>query len=371
MRQPFPSGLSSEPQQASALRAVLGCTFSRGGGGRPADLRQSMKGPKLRGPPSAEVGPSALCRRAVRIRRRGGAGLRATDHCASASAGPEPWASAIVATSTSHRAETMNPVLAVDHWVAHADGRMFAREWIPAESIGAPILMLHDSLGCVELWRGFPQLLSASTSRRVIAYDRLGFGRSDALEHPLSPNFIADEAILCLPTVRRHFGIERFVALGHSVGGGMAIEAAAREYGSCDGLVTIAAQAFVETRTLDGIRAAKTQFQDPAERARLSKYHGVKSGWVLDAWIGRWLDPGFAGWTLKEVLPRVTCPVLAIHGENDEFGSTLHADLIGELAGRGPASIEVLPSCGHVPHREDPERVSALISAFLAGTLLP
>lgn len=265
----------------------------------------------------------------------------------------------------------MDPVLAVDHWVAHANGRIFAREWIPVESIGAPILMLHDSLGCVELWRGFPQLLSASTSRRVIAYDRLGFGRSDALKHQLSATFIAEEAILCLPTVRRHFGIDRFVALGHSVGGGMAIEAAARESRSCDGLVTIAAQVFVETRTLEGIRTARTQFQDQAQRERLSKYHGVKSGWVLDAWIDRWLDPGFADWTLKEVLPRVTCPVLAIHGANDEFGSTVHAQLIGELVGRGPAATEVLPRCGHVPHREDPERVSALISAFLAPALPP
>ncbi|RYF58172.1 MAG: alpha/beta hydrolase, partial [Comamonadaceae bacterium] len=81
------------------------------------------------------------------------------------------------------------------------------------------------------------------------------------------------------------------------------------------------------------------------------------------------LDPAFADWTLKEVLPRIACPVLAIHGEKDEFGSTLHADLIAERAGKGPASIEVMPGCGHVPHREDPEWVSALISAFLAGAL--
>jgi pimeloyl-ACP methyl ester carboxylesterase len=87
---------------------------------------------------------------------------------------------------------------------------------------------------------------------------------------------------------------------------------------------------------------------------------------VLDAWIETWLSPGFASWTLAEVLPRVTCPVLAIHGVNDEYGSVRHAELIGERSG-GPARIEILEGIGHVPHREQPERVLGLVSGFLGG----
>ena len=266
---------------------------------------------------------------------------------------------------------TFMPSVAVsDHWVDHPQGRIFARQWAPAERSGAAILLLHDSLGCVELWRDFPSLLSTSTSRRVVAYDRLGFGRSDARSDALSVDFIAEEAALFVPRVRRHFDLDRFVVLGHSVGGGMAIELAAQEPAGCDGLVTIAAQAFVEHRTLEGIRAARVQFKDPAQRQRLARYHGDKTDWVLSAWIDRWLDPAFAQWTLQDVLPRVSSPVLALHGEADEFGSTLHPQMIGRLPS-GCTTVEILPGGGHVPHREDADRVAALVAAFLSRRTKP
>ena len=99
---------------------------------------------------------------------------------------------------------------------------------------------------------------------------------------------------------------------------------------------------------------------------RLAKYHGDKARWVLDAWIDNWLSPGFASWTVEAVLPRVACPVLAIHGVDDEYGSIRHAELIGRLVG-GPARVEILEDTGHVPQRERPELVLGLVREFLAG----
>ncbi|CAN5807427.1 alpha/beta hydrolase [soil metagenome] len=261
----------------------------------------------------------------------------------------------------------MSTVKTSEHWIVHREGRIFAREWCPRGGSvdAAPIVMLHDSLGCVDLWREFPAALSASSSRRVIAYDRLGFGRSDPRTGRPSLDFVAEEASRYLPVLRAQLGIGRFVALGHSVGGGMAIEAAAQAPESCAGLITLAAQVFAEDRTLQGIRAAKQQFEDPAQVQRLSRYHGARTAWVLDAWIENWLDPRFGAWRLEPVLPRVSCPVLAIHGELDEYGSAIHPKAIGRLAG-GPAQIEVLPGVGHVPHREQPDRVGHLIAEFLA-----
>lgn len=255
-----------------------------------------------------------------------------------------------------------------DHWVSHAQGRIFARRWNPAgmpSTHPSPIVLFHDSLGCVELWRDLPAALCLATGRPVIAYDRLGFGRSDArrLRPPL--DFVAQEAHDYFPVLREQLGVERFIALGHSVGGGMAIHCAAEWADTCDALVTVAAQVFAEERTLGGIRVAREQFQDPQQIERLARYHGSKAPWVLDAWISTWLDPGFAPWTLTGVLPRVACPVLAVHGELDEYGSQRHPQLIGELA-QGPARVEVLPGMAHVPHREQPERVTALIAGFLA-----
>jgi pimeloyl-ACP methyl ester carboxylesterase len=225
----------------------------------------------------------------------------------------------------------------------------------------APILLFHDSLGCIELWRSFPKALAVTTGRCVIAYDRLGFGRSDPYPGRLGSDFIGREAQHVVPRLCEQFGITEFVACGHSVGGGMAVETAARFPTRCQALVTIAAQAFVEDRTLEGIRVAQREFQDPANLARLAKYHGDKAQWAVDAWIETWLSPVFEHWTLNEALAAVRCPVLAIHGDRDEYGSIEHPKRIA--AGRGTARI--LPDTGHVPHREREELLVDVIQQFL------
>lgn len=258
---------------------------------------------------------------------------------------------------------------AVDHWVRHPLGRLFARSWTPpgdAAAARAPIVLFHDSLGSVELWRDFPGQLAAATGRRVVAYDRLGFGRSDARQGPLAIDFIADEARAFFPAVRDGLGLTRFVAFGHSVGGGMAINVAAALPGECVGLVTEAAQTFPENRTLESIRAAQAQFADAGQFERLTRYHGGQARWVLDAWIGTWLHPDFSAWSLAEVLPRVSCPALAIHGSEDEYGSAHHPRMIGERCG-GPVRVELLDGIAHVPHREQAERVLALVAGFVAA----
>ena len=257
------------------------------------------------------------------------------------------------------------PATVEDAWIAHPRGQLFARSWASEAERGAPIMLLHDSLGCVELWRDFPALLAAATSRRVIAYDRLGFGRSDARVGRPSKDFVAEEATTILPALRAQLAIDRFVAVGHSVGGGMAVEIAAHEPADCEALVTMAAQAFVEDRTIAGLRVAQAQFRDPAQVERLARYHGDKAAWALDAWLGRWLDPAFAAWSLANTLPRVVCPTLAIHGEQDEYGSVAHPQRIAGGVG-GPARVEILPGVGHVPQREKPVLVVRLVADFLA-----
>lgn len=258
--------------------------------------------------------------------------------------------------------------ITTDHWIAHPSGRLFARQWQPEDMAPelAPIVLLHDSLGCVDLWRDFPALLAAATRRRVIAYDRLGFGRSDARVGRPSSEFVAEEATTTWPLLRAQLGIDRFVVVGHSVGGGMAVEIAARAGRDCEALVTMAAQAFVEDRTIAGLRVARRQFEDPAQVERLARYHGAKASWALDAWLGRWLDPAFGAWTLDAALPRVSCPVLAIHGERDEYGSLAHPRRIVDGVA-GPARLEMLPGGGHIPYREQPEVVVRLIAQFLAN----
>ena len=245
-------------------------------------------------------------------------------------------------------------------------GALFARRWFPASpAADRPVIVLfHDSLGCVELWRDFPQLLCDRTGLEVVAYDRLGFGQSAPFPGQLPQTFIADEAERFFPLLREALGISRFIAFGHSVGGAMASVCAARYREDCLALITESAQAFVEDRTLDGIRLARTQFQEPGQVERLARYHGDKAQWVLEAWTQTWLADTFAGWTLENIVGELHCPLLALHGELDEYGSALHPQRIAALAGDQGEAV-ILPGRHHVPHREDPDLVLEKVVDYL------
>lgn len=262
-------------------------------------------------------------------------------------------------------------VISNEVWLQHPHGRIFARIWSPASDrnkilTDIPIVLFHDSLGCVDLWRSFPAELSAATGHRVIAYDRLGFGRSDPRYDRLTMDFIAVEAKNFFPVIREQLHFTRFIAFGHSVGGGMAANCAAEFASDCEVLITESAQAFPEDRTLQGILVAKEQFKEHKQFQRLKKYHGEKAEWVLDAWTETWLHPAFASWSLESVMPRVLCPLLAIHGDLDEYGSTRHPKMLSQFCG-GPSQVEIMPDIHHMPHRERSEMVIRLVSDFISS----
>ncbi|GGY17005.1 alpha/beta fold hydrolase [Paludibacterium paludis] len=263
------------------------------------------------------------------------------------------------------------PIPHKDTWITTDQGDILSRCWRPASCRSrTPIVLFHDSLGCIELWRAFPALLAEQTQRQVIAYDRLGFGQSDLRTDKPGIDFIEEEALRYFPVLRRQLGIERFIAFGHSVGGGMAVHCAAHHAPDCEALITVSAQAFVEDRTRAGIMAAREDFAQAASFERLRRYHGEKARWVLDTWVDIWLSPGFGNWTLDGVLPRVDCPTLVIHGENDEYGSAAHPRRIANGIGTR-ARMTLLPETGHVPHREDGHGIARRIAGFLeerAGT---
>ena len=260
-------------------------------------------------------------------------------------------------------------ITTTQHWIKTDSGQLYACSWQPANDQDhgnrLPILLLHDSLGCVALWRTFPALLAEHSGRQVIAYDRLGFGQSDARDDVLSLDFIAQEAATSLPLLQAHFGFERFAVMGHSVGGGMAVHFAALYPDLCVALLTESAQAFVEDKTRSGIMEAQQQFQEAGALERLRRYHGDKAAWVLNAWINTWLSPSFAAWSLADVLPQLKCPALVLHGEHDEYGSNLHPQQIAALAG-GPAQLEIISGAQHVPHRETEDWVIKRVCQFLA-----
>jgi pimeloyl-ACP methyl ester carboxylesterase len=252
-----------------------------------------------------------------------------------------------------------------EHWIESPGGRLFAKSWTPDDpGSDAPLILFHDSLGCIALWRQFPQLLAETVNRRVIAYDRLGFGRSDRRTDVLSKDFVETEAQQYVPLLCESLSIDEFIAYGHSVGGGMAVWAGVRLPRQCRGVITIAAQAFVEEHTLAGIRAAEKEFESRDNLARLARYHWEKAEWVLHAWIDTWQRPEFADWSLDAALQAIHCPQLVVHGEYDEFGSVAHPRRIAGTQGE----CRILPGVGHTPHKECPTLLVEVIEGWLTAS---
>ncbi|HPW68669.1 MAG: alpha/beta hydrolase [Desulfomonilia bacterium] len=243
-------------------------------------------------------------------------------------------------------------------------GTIHAKQWVPENlRYKVPVVLLHDSLGSIDLWRDFPEKLAGRLSRTVFAYDRLGFGKSSARDARPSKAFVWEEADIYFPSIKEALSLDRYVLFGHSVGGAMSIAIAASR-ADCSAVITEAAQAFVEEVTVSGIQNAKKVFRDPDQIKRIEKWHGSKAQWVLRAWIDVWLSPEFASWSLEKRIGRVRCPLLAIHGDKDEFGSLAFPEFISERAG-GESEMVILENCGHVPHRERPQEVMDHAASFL------
>ena len=255
-----------------------------------------------------------------------------------------------------------------EHWLDLGDtGQLYYKQWRPdgsSQASAAPIVLFHDSLGCVELWRDFPGRLATISGRTVIAYDRLGFGRSDPHPGVLPLDFIDREADAAFACLSETLGLDAFIALGHSVGGAMATTCAARYPLRCTALVAISALTCVEDRTREGIRASEAAFEAAEQMERLGKYHGSKAHWVLRAWVDTWCSDAFRQWDLAPAMQQVQCPTLALHGDADEYGSTLHPERFE--AHTPQAKARVIPACGHFPHRSAPDAVLDVIQTFLA-----
>ncbi|MCP5159284.1 MAG: alpha/beta hydrolase [Gammaproteobacteria bacterium] len=259
----------------------------------------------------------------------------------------------------------MSDVSIESRYVEVPGGHVFVRTWTPRVALcGLPIVLMHDSLGSVELWRDFPAMLAKRLARSVVAYDRLGFGYSSERTELPALSFIREEAEVFFPCIINQLDINAYTLFGHSVGGVMALLVASLSPHQCHAVVSESAQAFVEERTRAGILAAKREFEDPAQFAKLLKRHGRKAQWVLNAWVEIWLSPDFANWRLEPDLESVRCPVLVIHGDQDEYGSVEFPRLISCRVG-GAAELAIMAGCGHVPHRERPDDVLTRVARFL------
>jgi len=234
----------------------------------------------------------------------------------------------------------------------------------PPTAEGRPtLLLLHEGLGCVSMWRHFPEKLAAATGCRLIVWSRAGYGGSEAYPEARTPRYMHREGEEILPAFLAALGIERPLLIGHSDGGSIALIFAGAFPEVPLGIAIMAPHEFVEEVTLAGIRMAKTAWETTDLPKKLARYHHEQTERVFGDWNDTWLSPAYRDWNIEEYLPKIRCPVLAIQGEDDEYATMRQIDVIAEQV--PGTQLLKLPQCGHSPHRDQEAAVLEALAAFI------
>ena len=242
---------------------------------------------------------------------------------------------------------------------------MVAYEWVGEDTGKAPLVFLHEGLGSIRQWRDFPAKVAAATGRRALVYDRYGYGQSDVLrESRRTVRFMHDEALTALPSLLSELRVEKPVLVGHSDGASIALIHAGAGH-AVRGVVAMAPHVFIEPVCLSSIKKAAENFETTDLPARLGKYHRDARK-TFYGWADVWLDPEFEGWDIRDdYLPKIRCPVLAIQGYDDDYGTMAQLD---ELERISKARLLKLEHCGHAPFRDQPEQTLEAIVDFIRRT---
>jgi pimeloyl-ACP methyl ester carboxylesterase/flavodoxin len=243
------------------------------------------------------------------------------------------------------------------------DGKRLESLSITGSSDAPTIVLLHEGLGSVALWKDFPHALAERTGCSVFVYSRYGHGNSEKQAEPREVSFMHREGEVALPELLDTMGIERPILLGHSDGGSIALIFAGKYPERVNGLILEAPHVFVEEYGLKSIRAAKVAFEATDFRTKLGRYHANVDE-TFRAWNDIWLDPKFSEWNIESYLETIRCPVLCLQGEQDEYGTRAQVDTIVEkIPG---AELVMLSNCGHSPHRDQHDATLRAITAFVS-----
>ena len=232
-----------------------------------------------------------------------------------------------------------------------------------ASEQNATIVMIHEGLGSISMWRDFPEQLAQRTGCNVVLYSRYGHGKSQRLGEKRSVDFMHHEAKVVLPQVLECLQIRRPIVLGHSDGGSIALIYAGTYPDAVRALILEAPHVFVESFGLRSIERIGELYKTSQLPASLRRYHDNPDE-MFWAWTEIWLSPEFRSWNIEECLGSIACPVLVIQGEQDEYGTVAHVEAIKARVLQTQSLL--LSSCGHAPHREQAAATLDAMSNFMA-----
>lgn len=242
-------------------------------------------------------------------------------------------------------------------------------QWIaPARSMAPLMVFLHEGLGSLAMWKDFPQRLCAATGCRGLVYSRPGYGASTprAADEAWGLDFMHRQAHELLPALLAALQVDSAARplwlFGHSDGASIALLYAARFPRRVAGAIVLAPHILVEQLSVASIAAARTAYLETDLRQRLAKYHDDPDS-AFWGWNRIWLHPPFLDWSIETEIETIGCPLLAVQGLDDEYGTLAQ---IHGIARRVPQTeLLELSDCGHSPHRDQAERLIARACAFI------
>ena len=242
-----------------------------------------------------------------------------------------------------------------------AAGRRIEYQRIPGPADRPVMVFLHEGLGSIAMWRDFPARCAAAAGCAALVYSRYGYGNSQEVDGLRQPDFMHVEALHALPEILDQFEIERPILVGHSDGASIALIHAGVAGRAVTGVIALAPHVFVEPKAIQSISDIPILLL----REKLARFHGHVDS-MFKGWRDIWLSPEFADWNIEEYLAGIQCPVLAVQGEQDEYGTMAQLDHIAE---RVPQLQQLrLDDCGHSAHRDQPERVIEAVREFAADS---
>jgi len=233
-------------------------------------------------------------------------------------------------------------------------------------AIEQPVMVfLHEGLGSVSLWKDFPDQLCTHLGMRGLVYSRPGYGKSTprAADEHWATDFMHRQAYEVLPMLLAQLNVQNPWLLGHSDGASIALLYAAQFPAALRGAIVVAPHLFVEDISIQSIRQAREAYLRHGLRERLSRHHDdVDSAFF--GWNDIWLSERFKDWNIEAVLPSIRCPLLALQGAQDEYGSLAQIMRIRELL--SAAEVITLANCGHSPHRDQAAELIAAVTTFIS-----
>lgn len=227
-----------------------------------------------------------------------------------------------------------------------------------------PVLVfLHEGLGCVALWKDFPDQVAQATGLPTLVYSRIGYGSSSPCALPRPITYMHDEGEKGLPDLLAALGIHSHILVGHSDGASIALIYAGGKSGDgLRGVVAMAPHVFCEDVSVRSIRAADKAYAEGDLKARLQKYHGDNVDCAFRGWCDSWLNPDFHHWNIENYVDHIAVPVLVIQGEDDEYGTVAQVESIQARTG---AEVLLIPGCGHSPQRDQASATLKAIAGFI------